>query len=909
MERPRSLSARLSSLVSRLYAALRPGRRSPSDFAAELQAHLELEAGRLREAGMSEEEALAAARRNLGNMTHIQERFYESRRWLWLDRLVQDVHYGLRQMRRNPGFTSVAILTLALGIGANAAIFTLTYAVILKGLPVPNPGALVRYTFRNGAQDLGLSGPAYDALRRHETVDTGILAWGGATFTVKENGLAERIDGAMMTGNGFRILELHPYLGRAFGERDDVPGSGPNGYQALLGYGYWKSHFNESRAVLGKSLTVDGRVVTIIGILPPRFDGLVAGGRTDLLLPLSFEQIANAPTPLRHSAGAFWLTVLGRLKPGKSIKAAKANLNATLAEVRKEADPTGLFLNGFFRPFHFGVESGRAGRSMLRVEYEEPLLALEILVGFLLMLCCANTALLFLAHVGSREREFAVRSALGAPRARLLSQVLSEVALLATSSGGLGILFGWAGARGLVSMFAAVGQAPPLDLIPRTPILAFTAGAGVLSAWVAGLWPAWRASRVAPILGVKQTAGASPKRMGGWIVPVQVAVSVILLVSASLLGSTFLRLLLQKSGFRTNGVVIADVNSGSNKITNAQATADAIRMVDALENAPGVHAATAMSYPPIHDWWSAGHYFSIGPHGAVHTDLQTWPETVSSAYFTVMGTRILEGRTFDRADSHGARVCILSVSAARYFFPRQDPIDRFVYAAGSNPRLDGKRKVDAEDAYRVIGVAQDARFRSLDEPPPRMLYFPILPKSLGNEFFLAVLGHKTPLAAEALRNVVRAVVPTAAQPEVYTFNALVNQNLRTERMLMALSTCFAAIALLLTALGLYGLMSRSVAARTQEIGVRVALGAPRGHVLTLVIRQGLLLVLGGAAVGLGAALVVARLLRSLLFGVHSGDPKLLAASMAVIFAVALLACFIPARRATKVDPMVALRYE
>ena len=476
--------------------------------------------------------------------------------------LLQDLRYGLRMLAKNPGFTAVAVLTLTLGIGANTAIFSLTYAVILRSLPVPNPGQLVRYMFREeGVPDLSISGPAYDALCKHETVNRDLLAWSGVDLAVRENGTVTRVGGALMTGNGFRVLELRPYLGRVFADSDDVSGGGPNGYQAVLGYEYWKQHFQGGQAIVGRSLNMNGRPVTIIGVLPAGFEGLIAGQRADVVLPLAFEEVTNAPNPQRHAAGNNWLTVIGRLKPGESVKTAEANLQATAAAVLEEADPSHQFLHGFFAPFQIGVESGRSGRSFLKVDYSRPLLALEILVGLLLLLCCANTALLVLARVSGRFREFAVRSALGAARGRLLQQVLTEVGLLAAFGLAAGVWLGWAAAQSLVAMLAGIGESPSLDVTPRVAILAFAAATSVLSALATGLWPALRVGGVDPALDLKRgEALSSSKRLGTWIVPAQVAVSVTLVVSASLLGGTFLHLLLEHSGFRTNGVVMADVD-------------------------------------------------------------------------------------------------------------------------------------------------------------------------------------------------------------------------------------------------------------------------------------------------------------------------------------------------------------
>ncbi len=824
--------------------------------------------------------------------------------------LIQDVRFGLRMLAKNPGFTVVVVITLALGIGATTAIFSLTYAVILKSLPVPNPGELVRYTFREeGELDLSLSGPAYDALRKHEAVNRDILAWSGADLAVRENGSVTRVGGALMTGNGFRVLELRPYLGRVFGDSDDVSGGGPNGYQALLRYEYWKQHFQRDRAIIGRSLNINGRPVTIIGVLPAEFEGLIAGQRADVVLPLAFEEVINAPNPQRHAAGNFWLTVIGRLKPGESLKTAEANLQATDAAVREEADPSHQFLRGFFAAFQIGVESGRSGRSFLKVTYSRPLLVLEILVGLLLLLCCANTALLVLARVSGRFREFAVRSALGAARGRLLQQVLTEVGLLAASGLAAGIWLGWASAQSLVAMLAAVDEPPSLDVRPRVAILAFAAVITLVSALAAGLWPALRGSGVDPALDLKRgEALSSSKHLGTSIVPAQVAVSVAMLVSASLLGATFLHLLLEDSGFRTNGVVMADVDLSAAKPSRKQAARNALQLVEALENTPGVQGATLLSAPPLHNGWAAAHYFSLGMHGEVHSDMQTWPESVSPGYFATMGTRILEGRGLTRADQNGTNVCVLSASAAAYFFPSEDALGRFVYSGGADPSKDG-RDLDPRNACGVVGVAEDARFLSLREPPPRMLYRLAAGDGWGTRISLAVRSSSTGIGAAALRNAVRRVVPAAVAPTVFTFNDLVEAHLRQERVLTTLSLSFAGIGLLLTAVGLYGVLVRSVTLRTKEIGLRLALGARPGDALGLVIRQALRLVLSGIGIGLLVALGVARLLRSLLFGVRPDSPLMLAAAAALLIVVGLVASYIPARRATKVDPMVALRYE
>jgi len=897
--------SRMKNLFRNVFAKHRADR----DLDDEVRGYADMLAEEKVRAGMNPEEARRSARLELGGVEQVKENVREVRAGAWLDSLFQDLRYGARMLRKNPGFTAVAVLTLALGIGANTAIFTLTYAVILKSLPVPNPQRLVRYTFRSGTQDLGLSGPLYDALLKHEQATQDLLAWSSSTFTVQEDNAPTEVNGALMSGNGFRVLELQPSLGRTFGEADDQTAGGPNGYQALLCYAYWREHFHASPSVLGQSLNINGKAVTIAGVLPRGFEGLVVGQRTEIVLPLAFEEILYPAHP-RHLPGSFWLTVVGRLKPGQSLRTAQANLLATQNSVRDEGDPSHEMLSGYFAAFQIGVESARSGRSFLRITYARPLIVLEILVGLVLLLCCANSALLILARVSSRLREFAVRSALGAPRRRLFRQVMIEIALLAFCGLVAGIVLGWAGAKSLVAMLAAIGQPPPLDAAPQAAVLAFTAGTGVLAALAAGAWPAIRACRVAPILGLKEgSTGTTSKALGGWIVPLQVAVSVVLVAAASLLGTSFFHLLLEDSGFRSENAILAEVEFDANKATDAVATRDAQEIVDTLANSSGVDSAAVMSTPPLHGWFTVSHYYSLDHNGGIHTDMQTWAETVSADYFPAIGTPVLTGRGFNHGDLSNARVCVLSASAASYFFPSQQAVGRFVYSGGTDSTLDGKATPSPQDTCQVIGVAADARFESLRESAQRAIYLVIPQKELRSDFFVVVRSRNTRLATAAIREAVHKVVPGATEPTAFTFNELLAAHLRQERMLMALSACFAGVALLLTALGLYGLLSRSVVVRTKEIGLRLALGAQPRDALALVLWQGLRLVVIGSVFGLIAASGAVKLLRSLLLGSQPDKPLLLITAVAALFIVALAASSIPAWRATKVDPMVALRHE
>jgi predicted permease len=886
-------------------------READQELDEELRDHVERKTEEYVANGLPLKEARRQALLEMGGVEKRKEECRDVRRVNWIQDLIQDLHFGARMLRKSPGFTAVAVLTLALGIGANTAIFSLTYAVILKSLPVPNPDELVRYSFDapgEGLTDLSISGPTYDALRKHETVDQDILAWSGADLAVRQNGSVTDVRGAVITGNGFCVLELASYIGRTFGEQDDAPGGGPNGYQVVLGFSYWKEHFDGKKTALGQTLSINGRSVRVIGVLQPGFDGLIVGERADIILPLSFEQIMNAPTPERYGPpGDNWLTVIGRLKPGESFESARANLRATAKIVREEADPSHRFMGGL----QVHVESGRSGRSFLRADYSQPLLILEGLVGLLLLLCCANAALLMLARVTGRFREFAVRGALGASRERLLRQMLTEVGILAACGLGFGVWLGWAAARSLVSMLGSIGQLPALDVTPQTAILAFAAGATLVSVLVAGLWPALRASRIDPALDLKRSeaiSSFSSKRLGNWIVPTQVALSISLLSSAVLLGGTLVHLLSEHTGFRPNGVTIATVDLSSVKPMPKQAARDVRDIATALAAAPGLEASTILLSVPIDGGWTASHYFSLGKHGAVHTDMRTWVEPASPTYFEVMGTRILEGRGFTHGDESGARVCVLSSSAAAYFFPNEDAVGRFVYSGGEDPEKDGQ-DLDSRNACRVVGVSEDARFLSLREAPPRMLYNLSTGDDWGTQASFAVRSSSASLAAEAIRNAVREQVPGVPDPEIFTFNELIKNNLEKERMLMSLSASFGCVALLLVALGLYGVLARSVTLRTKEIGLRLALGAEPRDVVMQVIRRGLHLVVVGVIVGVAIALPTMRLLKGLLFGINPDNPAALAMVVVLVFAVVVGASCIPAWRAAKVDPMVALRHE
>ncbi|MHB8303036.1 MAG: ADOP family duplicated permease [Acidobacteriaceae bacterium] len=884
-------------------------RKMTGDLSEEMQQHLDEKIEALVASGMPREEAVHAARRAFGNATLLEQRSREVWMWPWIESLWADVKFALRQLRKSPGFTATVILTLALGIGANTAIFSLTYAILLQSLPVANPNRLVRYTFSNGSSDFGLSGPSYDELRRRVTV-ANLMAWGSEVFTRTSKGQVKEIHGALMSGNGFAVLQLQPALGRSFGEQDDVLGGGPHGYQALLGYDYWKNAFQANPNVLGRTLTINGRAVTVIGVLPRQFGSVNRGGTADLVLPLAFDEVLHPRHPRRHAPNYLWLTVLGRLRTGQSLQAAKSNLAAIAPQVRKAADPTHIFLDGFFKPFQYGVVDGRMGSSNLATTYRQPLLVLELLAGLLLALCCVNLALLLLARSSARSHEFAVRSALGASRATLFGHVLLEVLLLGCAGMLAGLLLGWLLAHSLVALLADGATAVRIDVAPNLVVFGCATAAALLTALVAGLFPAILASRTMPAMDLKQAQTTTKKISGTWIVSIQIALSLVLTASAFWLGSTFLHLFLKNSGFQPKHVVFAEFHAWDTKIPPAQVAQQKLEILARLEHTPGIQAATWMTVPPLDRWWASSSYIARDRHGAVHLDMEIWPEGVNADYFAALGTRILEGRNFIQQDKGAGAACILSASAAAKFFPGEDALGKTIYSASGDSPQEMAKSFDAKNACRVIGVAQDAHFSSLKTAPQRTVYQLARPdKPIGFGMTLVVRAADTASAIREIRSIAHNVSPTSAAPETRLFTEMVDASLRQERLLVRLSLGFSALALLLTGVGLFGILARRVTERTREIGIRMAFGAPRSAVLRMVLFSTAVQVCAGIVLGMACTVFMGRAMHGLLYGTNAGSLWIYLASVAAIMLICMLAVFIPARRAVSVDPMQALRAE
>lgn len=882
-------------------------RRAAARLDEELQFHLDRQIAENLAAGMTPREARYAALRTFGNPVLLRDETRATWNWNWLESLLRDLRFGGRSIRRAPGFAALMVLTLAIGIGANTAIFLLTWTILLRGLPVPQPGALMRYTFRKGDSDIGLSYPQYQAIEKQQTVASGIFAWDNSEATLRLAGQPEKISIAMATGHVFDVLKIRPFLGRGFASDAGEPRSA---YQpeALVTYDFWQTRFHSDPGIIGQALNIEHQNITVIGVLPPGFDGVQQERRISVLLPLSFEELLHGNASMVLSPGAFWLTVMGRLRPGETLSNARSNLAAIQKSVNEAADPKHAFLNGgFFSGYTLGVESGRSGRSWLRMQYGNPLLVLEGLCALMMLLCAVNAALLVLSRVRGRLHEFAMRSALGATRSRLLMQVIVETTVLALGGLGTGSLLGWELASLLVSMISGPGNPPMLHLRMGAAVVLFASVITIGAALAAGIWPAWRASRTAPIADLKQVgAQRNSVRLGRWIIPTQVALGVLMLNAALLLTGTLLTYLKEDSGFAADNVILAQLEQGSTYPAQAAQASRVLELLRQVQAMPGVHAATLMSMAPISNGFSVSDYYSRDPNGNPRVNRQIWPESVSQQYFDVMGTRLVQGRGFTGGDARGDRTCILSESAAAYFFPGRSPLGESLNTG------DGTEKIADRESCRVVGIAADARMASLLQPAPPVVYLPIEQASDGDTFTysaVAVRAANPALAADAIRHAFERVFPGAALPKTYLFRDAINSDLSRERLLGSVSGGFAILALALLATGLYGILSRVVTEQRRDIGIRMALGAKRQQIVLALARTAVLRIGVGLLSGALLAAFVARLLRSQLFGVSFQSPEIVLSTLCVLLCVLILAFIVPAGRAASIEPMQALRTE
>jgi putative ABC transport system permease protein len=869
-------------------------RRADHDFPAEIEAHIQIEEDRLRSEGLSEDEARAAARRAFGNSTLAEERFYECHRWLWWDRLRQDLRYAVRTLIHSPAFTIGAIVTLALGIGANTAIFSVIDAALLKPLPFPQPDRLVVVSGRSSEGRLGTLGAAdITDLRNQASFLAQLAAYREHSFNLTGQDRPERANGAVVTANFFAALGVQAQLGRTFDPEQDHPGSARRG---ILSYRLWQRRYGADPGILGQAVSIDGEPVTLLGVMPPRFE-FPAGSEVWLSPRFSLPEHELRPNddPSRDR-GTHFLDVVARLKAGATLAQARAEANAIIARAKTQ----------------FGDEEEFSGAAVIPLRQElvgdrqTALLILFGAVAVLLLIACANVANLFLARGATRQKEMAIRGALGAGRARLVRQLLTESMVLALAGGGLGVLLGQLGMKPLEAMIPpeTLGGAP-LHLDGR--ILAFTAVVALAAGIVFGLFPALHMAR--PDLntalregGRGSASGAGALRMRRALVVMEVALAAVLLAGAGLLIRSFDRLMAEPEGFNPRGVLTLQLSLPQSRYAKPEERANFVkRALERIAQVPGVRSASAISRLPLKAG-SSTRTLEIQGRAARSGEPSLDYLAITPDYFASLGIPLERGRAFtERDDATGPRALIVTDSAAREFWPGEDPVGKLV-------RI-GACAANEKDWCRVIGVVGDVHQHDLSAAAKPTVYVAYAQDPWPFLSVVASTRMEPASAAGAMESAIHAVDKDLPVYGIRTMEQVVAASVSPARLRMLLLGLFAALALTLASIGIYGILSYSVTERRQEIGIRIALGATPAGVRGMIVWQGARLALGGVVIGLMLSLAAARWMSSLLFGVQPADIATLTSISVLLMVVALLASFIPAWRATRWDPVEALRGE
>ncbi|HEY6446535.1 MAG TPA: ABC transporter permease [Acidobacteriaceae bacterium] len=897
----------LDQLRLRLQMLLTRG-RAGDRLDAELQFHLEQQIDENRAAGMSAEEARYAALRSFGNPTALRDETRANWSWNRLETLWQDARFALRQVRRTPGFAVTAILTLALGIGANTAIFTLTHALLLSSLPVPDPKSLVRLSLdfhraEARSRNAPLSLPMIESIRQGARSYSGVFGWSVYDFVLQDKGGNRGLRGATVSGNTFDVLMLRPAAGRLLQPSDDQPGGGPDGWAAVISYRLWMEQYHGDTSVVGRHVTVTDHGATIVGVAPPGFEGVIVGEHPDLYLPVEFSAALSGHEEWLHDGRMLWLTVFARLKPSIARSRAQGEATTLLPWMLKSALPPAMLQMPEARRLTLDVEAGRTGWSNLRLAYTEPLLLLQGMVGAVLLICCANLSGLLLARASARQQEFAIRGALGAARSRLMRQLFVESLLLAAPGALLGVGLAWLAGPWLLQGIHQSETQAYLSTRPDLAVLAITAGCACLCALFFGMAPAWAASRTnleAALRSGSRRAGGSSSTTRRIFVPLQVALSLTLVVVAALLGATVVRLRTDNTGFRTQNVIFWYADFGRLQQKGVDLLALYRRIQQRMEEQPGVEAASVSSILPFYGS-SWGGKFTASADAQHATTLTADIDEIGAHYFATVGTQLLAGRDLRNEDGD-RNSCVVSQRAAALFFPHGSALGQMLHEVDHNPQTGVTTVRDCQ----IVGIAENTKFDTVEEGLQPIVYYPL---SSQDGMFFAIHARSFDAARAAYHTALHELAPTAPETDPATFAKLFSDSIAREQLLSGLSGFFALLALLLSGIGIYGLLSWSVTQRRTEIGVRMALGATRGRVFLLVLRQtALLLGIGIAAGGVGA-FFAARAVSSFLFEVHAESPAVFAGAAMALVLIALIAASLPARRAVAIDPMEALRTE
>jgi len=849
------------------------------------------------ERGMPPDEARYAALRKFGNVARVKEETWEVWSFVWVEQLWQDISYGLRMMAKSPDFTAVAVLTLALGIGANTAIFSLFYTVMLHQLPVAHPEQLVELLYRDPGQprsDGYRRWDEYENVRDHNHVFSALT---GMTF---DNLAHVRIEGfdpetliaEHVLGNYFEVLGLKPAIGRLT-TPEDVPTSGDTGV-VVVSWDYWNRWFHRDPAVLGKRIYVNGDPEIIVGVAPRGYLGPRVGNRTDVWVPYQKDAVR----------------MLARLKPGVTLRQAAAEMNVLYQSWVDQNNPGET--NTKLRQRKVEVEPAGAGLVRVRDLYGKSLVLLTAVVGFLLLLACFNMASILLARLAGRQREMAVRVGLGASRGRLVSQVLTESVLLSGAGTLAGVVLAYLGTGVLVRIMASTQphQHVEIHVLPDLNLLLFTAARAALTGLLFGLAPAWYVFRSAPASATRQTGAAgdtwSWRLFGRGLVVAQVALSIFLVTATAVFLSHLARMRNFDLGFRSDHVLQVTIDPSGSGYKREQLAERYQQLLALLQTIPGVRSASISGCTPIQGCGSGSRYLiAEGQVEAPEQRQRPAISFVSPRYFETLGIPLLGGRDFSMRDVGQPRVAIVSAAVARHFFPGADPIGRHITVVHDPQPF----PFGDDRPYEIIGLSGDVKPWELHEPPYPTIYFNMFQENhLYDQFELRTSTDPVAMAG-TVRRVIRDFLKTVSVTRVKTLSEQVDSDIVPERLVAALSEFFGVLGAALAGIGLYGLLAHSVARRTNEIGVRMALGATTGHISRLVLGDAVGMQCAGFVVGACLVFWGRPLAAGLVLDLKPVSPGPLALAGIAIAAVALLASLVPTRRATRMDPMVALRCE
>jgi predicted permease len=898
----------LRTLLSRIAAIFRT-RKLDDSLDEELRAHIELAIEEHMRRGMPETEARRLALREFGGVTQVRETYREQRGLPLLEQVRRDIRFGLFQLWKAPGFTLTAILTLALGVGANTTVFSMINGLLLRPLPVPESGrlAVIGIHFGSPKPSYSFSEPLYRGLERQHGAFSSMFAFSDSAFQVKSGTATEIVPGQYVSGTFFSALETAPLLGRTLDMQDDRRGGSSAGFAAVISETLWTNRFHRDPAILGQHLVIDNVDFAVVGVMPRSFFGADPLQRPQVYVPLADEEVLAGPrSMIKFGKGAWWLNVMGRLAPGATVEQASSQVRAATSTILHENISDESWIKRMLeeRRAGFFAEHGSTGFTYIRLNFRKPLVAVFAMCGGILLLACLNLASLLMARGTARQRELATRMALGASRHRLIQQLLIEGLLLGVAGTAAGLALAPAVSRLLVAVLLSGQRETYLDTSLDWRVFAFAATAAVLATLLFALVPAIKATSRNLMDRMKDGQHATLTQERRAILPrillgAEVGLALILVVGAGLIATSLVRLYSDSVGFDPRGLHNVDFSMDKAGLNGEAVTTFYREMAERLKHLPGV---TDVSYqlmtPLVGRQWDEDFPDTTG---GTH---DTFINSVAPEYFSTMRIPILAGRGFTWNDTPSAGdKLILNQTAARQLFPGGNALGRTIR------HDEGKNKIKV---YEVIGIVGDAKYSDIRSAPPATAYY-AMPQDDPEQTPSYTAVVRTTMASAPLSGAIRSITaqmaPQIPVPEVTSMPEIIDDALGAERMMTLLAVFFAVCALVVTAIGLYGTLAYATARRTAEIGIRMALGAKRSQVATMVFCQNLWVVMGGTVVGVSAALLATRALASFLFSTSARDPWVITASICALGVTACAASVVPAVRAAGIEPMAAIRCE